>query len=87
MISTALAIQDACGEAVVDFSTMIKAKSIYDNRDTMTAEQFQEALWEYSAHLASLTASLVTNACLTKSQMDEMISTIKEFEEIGKDVQ
>lgn len=87
MISTALAIQEACGEAVVDFSTMIKAKSIYDNRDSMTAGEFQEALWEYSAHLASLTASLVTNACLTKSQMDEMINTIKEFEQIGKDVQ
>lgn len=87
MISTALAIQEACGDAVVDFSTMLKAKQMYDNYSTMTPEQMQEALWEYSAHLASLTATLVTNACLTKSQMDEMISTIREMDSMGKDVQ
>jgi len=85
MIATAIQIQEATGEAVVDFSTLIKAKSIYDNRETMTNDEFTQALWDYSAHLASLTATLVTNICLTETQMDEMISVIKEFDELGKE--
>lgn len=84
MISTAVAIQDACGNAVIDFSTLIKAKQIASHRETMTEDEFAEAMFEYSAHLASLTATLVTSACLTKSQLDEMINTIKEMDELGK---
>ena len=85
MISTAIAIQDACGNAVIDFSTLFKAKQIASHRETMTEDEFAEAMFEYSAHLASLTATLVTSACLTKSQMDEMINTIKEMDELGKE--
>ena len=85
MISTALAIQNATGEAVTDIQTMILAKSIYANKNTMTNDEFAEAMFEYSAHLASLTATLVTSACLTKSQLDEMINTIKEMDELGKE--
>ena len=85
MISTAIAIQDACGNAVIDFSTLFKAKQIGSHSETMTEDEFAEAMFEYSAHLASLTATLVTSACLTKSQMDEMINTIKEMDELGKE--
>lgn len=85
MISTALAIQNATGDAVTDISTMIKAKRIYDNADTMTKQELSEALFEYSAHLASITATLVTHACFTEAQMDELMDTIKEMESMGKD--
>ncbi len=85
MISTALAIQNATGDAVVDFSTLIMAKSITNNREAMTEEEFVEALWSYSAHIASLTATLVSSACLTKEQLNEMIDTIKEMEAMGKE--
>ena len=84
MISTAIAIQDATGNAVVDISSMIKAKNIYQNHDTMTKEELQEALWDYSTHLASLTATLVVNACLTGEQMDTLLSTIREIESMGQ---
>jgi hypothetical protein len=87
MISTALAIQNATGEAVTDFSTMLKAKSIFNNRGIMSDSEFTEALFEYSAHLSSLTATLVTHACFTETQMDELISTINEMEAMGKDVE
>ncbi len=43
-------------------------------------------LFEYSAHLSALTASLVMNVVLTKSQLDEMIDTIKEMDSMGKDI-
>ena len=41
MISTALAIQNATGEAVTDIQTMILAKSIYANKNTMTKKNKQ----------------------------------------------
>lgn len=87
MISTAIAIQDATGNAVVDLSSMMKAKFIYDNHNTMTQQELTEALWDYSTHLASLTATMVTHACLTNQQLDELLSTIKEIESMGQDIE
>lgn len=85
MISTALAIQDATGNAVVDLNTLMQAKLITNNRESMTEDEFIHALWEYSAHLASLTATLVSSVCLTTDQLNEMIDTIKEMEQMGKE--
>lgn len=87
MISTALAIQNATGDAVTDFSTLIMAKSIASNHSTMTEDEFAEAMFNYSAHLASLTASLVTHACLTETQLNDMLETIKEMDSMGKDIE
>ena len=84
MISTALALQTATGEAVTDLSTMIIAKSIYNNRETMSNEEFADAMWKYSTHLASLTATLVTHAVMTEADLDTLLSTIKEVEEMGQ---
>ena len=83
MISTAIAIQDATGNAVVDISSMIKAKHIYENHNKMTKEELTEALWQYSTHIASLTATLVTHACLTGEQMNTLMETINEIESMG----
>ena len=87
MISTALALQDATGNAVIDISTMIKAKSIYNARNEMSDQEFADAMFEYSAHLASVTATLVTNALLTPEQIKELLSTIHEMEAMGKDAE
>jgi hypothetical protein len=86
MIATALKIQDATKEAVMDSLTLYFAKDMYENKDTMDTEQFAHAMFNYSAHLSALTATLVMEACLTKSQLNEMIDTIKEMEALGKDV-
>jgi len=86
MISTAMALQEATGNAVIDITTMMKARSIYQNKDIMTQDEFAEALFNYSAHLASVTATLVTNALMTESQLDELLSTIHEMQDMGKDI-
>jgi hypothetical protein len=86
MIATALAIQEATHEAVMDESVMIMASTIYRNKDEMTTEDFAKALFMYSSHLSALTATLVSHACLTESQIDEMINSIKEFDALGKDI-
>ena len=83
MIATAIAIQDATGNAVTDITSMLLAKHIYKNHSTMSQDELTEALWTYSTHIASLTATMVTHACFTEKQMDELISTIKEMESMG----
>lgn len=85
MISTALALQEATGNAVIDISTMEKAKSIYQSRHLMSDKEFADALFEYSAHLSAVTATLVTNAVMTESQLDELLATIEEMSNMGKD--
>jgi hypothetical protein len=87
MISTAIQIQEATGDAVTDFSTMLMAKKISEHRESMTEQEFIEAIWQYSAHLASLTATLVSSVCLTKDQLDEMINTIREFDQLEKEME
>ena len=86
MIATAIAIQDATQEAVHNQMSMDLASHLFHARNEMSDNDFVRALFEYSAMLSSLTATLVTNALLTKEQMDAMISDIKEFEELGKDI-
>ena len=86
MIATAIALQDATKEAVMDRYSLGMAGMLFKERDSVNDKEFQQMLFEYSAHLSALTASLVLNAVLTKSQLDEMIDTIKEMETMGKDI-
>lgn len=87
MISTALAIQEATKEAVHDNSVMDMAAAIYHGRNEMNEDEFIRVMYMYSAHLSALTATLVTSVCLTESQLDEMMDTIKEMEALGKDIE
>lgn len=86
MISTAIAIQTATSDAVHDETTMNMARAIYNMRDTMSSDEFAEAIFMYSAHLSAMTATLVTHAILTESEINNMIDTIKEMENMGKDI-
>jgi phage shock protein A len=86
MLATAIALQNATQEAVHDEEVMNMASALYHHRSDMTGEEFARAMFIYSAHLASLTATLVTHVTLTESQLDEMMSSIKEFDQLGKDI-
>jgi hypothetical protein len=85
MISTALAIQDATRNAIFDNETMYMVKEIIESKDMLDEESLTKALFQYSAHLTALTATLVTSICLTKEQLDSMVDTIKEFDQLEKD--
>ena len=86
MIATAIAIQDATSSAVHDEMIMNMAGHLYHTRNEMTDEEFVKSLFQYSASLSALTATLVTSVCLTESQMNDMIDTIKEFDELEKEM-
>jgi len=85
MISTALAIQDATRDAIFDNQTVSMVKEIIESRNMLDEDALTRALFQYSAHLTALTATLVTSICLTREQLDAMVDTIKEFENLGKD--
>jgi hypothetical protein len=85
MISTALAIQDATRDAIFDNQTISMVKEIIESRNMLDEDSLTQALFQYSAHLTALTATLVTSVCLTREQLDSMVDTIKEFDKLEKD--
>lgn len=87
MISTMLQLQNATQEAVHDEMIMDMASAIYHHRDEMSSEEFFRALFQYSAALSSMTTTLVTHVLLTEEQINDMVDTIKEFDELGKDIE
>ena len=86
MIATAIAIQDATKDAIMDRSSISLAHAIFEGKDHMGEVEFGRAIFEYSAHLSSLTATLILDVVLTESQISEMIDTIKEMDSMGKDI-
>ena len=48
----------------------------------MENEQFAQLLFKYSASLSALTATLVSQVCLSESDMSEMIATMKEMNQL-----
>lgn len=87
MLATAFALQQVTQQAVHDDTVMDMAAAIYQNKNEMTADDFINAMYQYSAFLSSLTASLATSVLLTESQFDEMIGSIKEMDALTKEIE
>ena len=86
MIATMLELQNATQEAVHDEMIMSLAAHVHHSRNEMSDEEFAHALFQYSAALSSMTTTLVTHVLLTQEQLDVMLDTIREFDELGKDI-
>ena len=87
MIATALALQETSKEAVFDETSVMMASALFHGRHEMDDDDFQKAIFMYSAHLSAVATTLATNVLLTKTQLDEMITTINEMESMGKDIE
>ena len=86
MLATAIALQEVTKNAVHDEEVMGMAAALYHNRTEMTGDEFARAMFIYSAHLSALTTTLATHALLTQAQIDEMMSSINEFDLLGKEI-
>ncbi len=86
MIATAIRLQEITKEAVHDDMTMEMASHLFQSRNIISDEEFAQALYQYSALLASLTTTLATSVLLTEEQLDAMVDEIKEFDELGKEI-
>ena len=87
MIATAIALQETSKDAVFDETSMMMASALFHGRHEMDDEEFQRAIFIYSAHLSAVATTLATNVLLTKKQIDEMMNTIQEMENMGKDIE
>jgi len=82
MISTMLQIKEATEEALFDPDLMSLAQLMFQNREYMEQEQFAQILFKYSASLSALTATLVSQVCLSESDMSDMVATMKEMNQL-----
>jgi hypothetical protein len=86
MIATMLELQNATQEAVHDETIMSLAAYVHQSRNEMSDEEFAHALFQYSAALSSMTTTLVTHVLLTEAELNVMLDTIREFDNLGKDI-
>ena len=82
MISTMLQIKEATEEALFDPDLMSLAQFMFQNREYLETEEFAQILFKYSSSLSALTATLVSQVCLSHSDMSDMVATIKEMKEL-----
>ncbi len=68
MSATALAIAEASKQAIHDEDVLDMARDLIDARNIADDDQMIKILWHYSAHLAAVTANLVTCALLTNQK-------------------
>ena len=87
MISTMLAIKEATEEALFDHELMGLAQFIFKNHEHMENDEFAQLLFKYSSSLSALTATLVSQVCLSHSDMSDMVATIKEMNELSKEME
>ncbi len=87
MIATAIKLQEATQEAVHDEMIMDLAAHVFHSRNEMSDNDFAQVLFQYSAALSAMTTTLVTHALLTENEINELTSTIKEMETMGKDIE
>ena len=86
-IVKAMKIADASKEAMTDFNVMLAAAEIYKTAmNNPTDEEMQHLIFKYSAILTANVSTRITSILMTESELDEMISDIQMFDEIGKSV-
>ena len=87
MLATALALQEATQNAIFDDESIDMARNLTQMRNVVADEEFMKLVFMYSCHLSAVTATLATEVLLTKSQLDEMMNSIREMDALGKDIQ
>jgi hypothetical protein len=82
-----LQIKEATEEALFDPDLMSLAQFMFQNREYMEQEQFAQMLFKYSASLSALTATLVSQVCLSHSDLSDMVDTIKEMKQLTENME
>ena len=86
MISTATALIEAVTEAIFDDESMGFAKTILDNRNEMSQDDFAKAIYLYSGIIASSAVDKATKILLTETQLKELMDTIGELDSLRNEV-
>lgn len=86
MISTMLEIKEATEQALMDPELMDLAGFIFQNHKFIEDDQLAQLLFKYSASLSALTATYVSQVCLSQADMSDMVATIKEMNQLTEDM-
>ena len=87
MSATALAIAEASKEALHSPDVVSAVNYILENKNILSEEEMMREMFVYSTHLTALTAHLVTSVLLTEEQFDAMLDEVREFDELGKEME
>ena len=73
-LMTTFALTNAVNESINDSSVRISGGMLLAMRDEISDEEFAKALYEFSANLVAVTASLVTHVFMTEEQVTAMVA-------------
>jgi len=90
MLATAIKIQQATSESVVDNEVMESARAMaweLAEGSTDKLDRIAELLFQYSAILAGTTATKVTYAIMENSEFNNMVNELRELDELSQQIQ
>jgi ketopantoate reductase len=79
MLSTSFALSEAVNKAMTEDSVKATAFALMSIHADVTPEMFQKLLFEFSANLTAVTASLVTEVFMTQEEITKMIQESNEI--------
>ena len=82
MIDKVFAVMEATRAALFDDEVLHSAREILDIYEGLDAESMSNILFEYSAQLVSIVASLTTEALLNDEQMRSLLDTVQDISSI-----
>lgn len=82
MIDKVFAVMEATRAALFDDEVLHSAREILDVYDGLDTESMSNILFEYSAQLVSIVASLTTEALLNDEQMRSLLDTVQDISSI-----
>lgn len=88
MIDIAFGLQQSTKDAMFDPYVLDGAREVLLARQFSDEVEFTQALFEYSARLASVTTTLATEVLMNGDQLSQLLDTLRELEsvdELGQD--
>ena len=86
-LSTSFALTEAVNVAMSDDSVRIPALMLQASYLEMDKDEFIEALFQFSANLTSVTASLVTEVFMTQEEIKKMVDETYELALLGQAIE
>ena len=85
-IARAEELAQAGKDAIMDLDVMVLASHIVKHAKDITEEELIHLMFKYSGTLTASVSARLTSILMTESELNEIISDIRMFDEIGNSV-
>lgn len=85
-VPTALALSVAARQSIQEAEVAKRAAFIITNGNLMEEEILKDYLAEFAIHLTAVVTQAVSEVFMTQEQIEEMMTEIAMFEQMGKDI-